>query len=61
MVMRPWYWLMPTNDWSRAMRGLESVCHRTAARCPLFEPGVVNRPGRASLGAAHNGPVALAS
>lgn len=61
VVMRPLSWLMPISDWSRAMRGLESVCHRTPARCPLFGPGVVNRPGRASLDGAQNGPAISAS
>jgi hypothetical protein len=40
VIMRTWFWLTPTSDWSRAMRGLESVCRRTPARCPLFEPGL---------------------
>jgi hypothetical protein len=43
------------------MRGLESFCRKTAARCPLFEPGVVNRMGRASFSGAQNGPAISAS
>jgi hypothetical protein len=60
-IMRTWSWLTLTSDWSRAMRGLESVCRKTAARCPPFEPGVVNRLGRANLGAAQDGQAISAS
>ena len=55
VVMRTWSWLTLTSDWSKATRGLESVCRKTPARCPHFEPGVVSRLGRASLSAAQNG------
>jgi hypothetical protein len=61
VIMRTWSWLTPTSDWSRAMRGLESVCSKTPARCPLFERGVVNRLGRANLSVAQNGPAISAS
>ena len=54
--MRTWSWLTPTSDWSRAMRGLEAVCRKTPATCPVFEPGAVNRLGRANVSAAQNAP-----
>jgi hypothetical protein len=38
------------------MRVIESVCRKTAARCPLVGPGVVSRLGRANVSAAQNGP-----
>jgi hypothetical protein len=60
-VMRTWTWLMPISDWSRAMRGLKSVCHRTPATCLLFGPRVVGRLGRANLGEAQNAPAISAS
>ena len=37
------------------MRGLESAYRKAPARCPLFEPGVVNHLGRANVSAAQNG------
>ena len=61
MIMRTWSWLTRTSDWSRAMRGLESVRRKTPARYPLFEPGVVNRLGRANSSVAQNGPAISAS
>jgi hypothetical protein len=56
VIMRTWSWLTPISDWSRAMRYLGSVCRKAPARCPLFEPGVVNALGRANLNPAQNGP-----
>ena len=29
VIMRTWSWLTPTSDWSREMRGLESVCRKS--------------------------------
>jgi hypothetical protein len=43
------------------MRGLESVRRRALARCPLFEPGVVNGLECAGFGPAQDSPAISAS